>query len=90
MDDSLLYKAGPRGLSLDMSGPATSESLTEYIQRRGRNLGFGQDITFYALRKGTANELINAVGSERTREIMCHSPDSRTSSPHCLLIVFIH
>lgn len=76
LDKPVLVAGGPRGLSVDLDQPLSSWSLTEYLSLRGKKVGFTKAITFYSLRRNAAQDLSTAIGSEKTRAIMAHDPES--------------
>lgn len=76
LDEPMFYRAGPRGQTLDRTGPLSAAGLTVYLQRIGLNLGYVQPLTFYDFRRRAAVELYNVLGPDRTRIIMGHSPES--------------
>lgn len=65
------------GRSINLDQPMRSGALSEYLKRRGEKAGYLEPITFYSIRRNTAQELSNAVGTEMTRAIMAHDPSSR-------------
>ena len=67
-----------RGLHLVENKACASVGFTDYIRVRGHRLGFAQPITFYAIRRQVATDLVQLIGTERTREIMGHAPETRT------------
>ncbi|KAI8202883.1 hypothetical protein K4K53_006062 [Colletotrichum sp. SAR 10_77] len=78
--ESPVFIAGTaRGLGIrDDDTPLTSHALTEYIRRRGDQMGFELPVTFYSIRRQAGTEFSQILGENLAREIMSHDPDSRT------------
>lgn len=67
--------------------PASAQSFTAYIRDRGRKAGFTEDVTFYSLRRRTANDLTAALGRETARAVMNHDAAGKTLEEDYLEIV---
>jgi len=76
LDDPVFYAATKRGLHLHESKPLQTGGLREYLRLRCRNLGYTQNISFHAIRRAAATDLVERVGRERTRELLGHAPES--------------
>ncbi|RSL81666.1 hypothetical protein CDV31_017017 [Fusarium ambrosium] len=72
----ILLSGGPRGRSVRADVPMSSGSLTEYLKLRGQKIGLTKEITFYSIRRSAAMDLSSKIGSEMTRAIMAHDPQS--------------
>ncbi|KAM0420799.1 hypothetical protein ACHAPT_011460 [Fusarium lateritium] len=75
-DKPVLLKGAPRGMSVQPDQPMPTGALTEYLKLRGRKTGITESITFYSIRRNTAQELHRKVGADTTRAIMAHDPHS--------------
>ncbi|KAH7024844.1 uncharacterized protein B0I36DRAFT_387286 [Microdochium trichocladiopsis] len=73
----LVRASAPRGLGVSEK-PALATSLTEYLQRRGKAVGFQERITFYSLRRRTATDVTRKVGPDTAKRLLNHDPDSVT------------
>ncbi|RSL44230.1 hypothetical protein CEP51_016253 [Fusarium floridanum] len=75
-DKPVLLKGAPRGMSVKENEPMPSGALTDYLKLRGTKTGLTESITFYSIRRNTAQHLLSKVGADTTRAIMAHDPDS--------------
>ncbi|KAG5799943.1 hypothetical protein H9Q69_001037 [Fusarium xylarioides] len=78
LDKPILIAGKERGFGADPDKPMASYALTEYIQLRAKAIGFIEHITFYSLRRNTAQSLVNSLGSDMARAIMAHDPSTTT------------
>ncbi|KAF5529603.1 hypothetical protein FPHYL_14197 [Fusarium phyllophilum] len=77
LDKPVFFATGPRGLSINQE-PIRATALTTYMALRGQKIGYSQALTFYSLRRRTANDLSRKIGKDAVRSLMDHDPDSRT------------
>ncbi|KAL6353632.1 hypothetical protein LRP88_14130 [Fusarium phalaenopsidis] len=75
-DKPVLLKGAPRGMSVKENEPMPAGALTDYLKLRGTKTGLTESITFYSIRRNTAQDLLSRVGAEKTRAMMAHDPDS--------------
>lgn len=80
----IALRGTPRGLDVIPDQPATVIALSEYLQRRGENLGYPEPITFYAIRRRAATNFTEVFGADSARAIMNHDPDTRIMEQHYL------
>lgn len=78
MDKPVIVSATSRGLDVDLDKPASIKSISEYLRRRGFNLGYAKAITFYSLRRRAGSDITRVLGPDAARDIMCHDQDTKT------------
>ncbi|KAF5722886.1 hypothetical protein FMUND_2242 [Fusarium mundagurra] len=83
LDKPVFLAAGPRGLKITQE-PMRATALTTYISLRGQKIGYADVLTFYSLRRRTANDLSRKIGKDAARSLMNHDPDSRTLEKYYL------
>ncbi|KAF5711462.1 hypothetical protein FGLOB1_4965 [Fusarium globosum] len=83
LDKPVFLAAGPRGLTITQE-PMRATALTTYISLRGQKIGYVDALTFYSLRRRTANDLSRKIGKDAARSLMNHDPDSRTLEKYYL------
>ncbi|CAK1363865.1 unnamed protein product [Cercospora beticola] len=76
--DIVFYRGIAKGTALDKSKPLTSNALTEYLKRRGRQLGYTKDISMYSIRRRVAMDMVKRADMEIARFLLGHAPDSHT------------
>ena len=74
--DPVFYQSAPRGLKLSYDKPLASGGISAYLRDKGYALGYHQTLTFYAIRRMAATDLVRRIGAEAAREILGHSPDT--------------
>ncbi|SMQ45618.1 unnamed protein product [Zymoseptoria tritici ST99CH_3D7] len=84
LDEIMFYRGTPKGLALDRPHPLAADQLTEYLGRRGKQIGYTQRITWYSIRRRAATDLAANIGVDLTRMLLGHAPDSRTLELHYL------
>lgn len=57
--------------------PAMSGDLTDYLQLRGKKLGYEKPIIFYSIRRRSATDMNRVFGPDKARLLMGHDADSR-------------
>ncbi|KAK2738708.1 hypothetical protein CKAH01_07398 [Colletotrichum kahawae] len=77
LDQPVLLAGTPGGRGIQPGVVMGAGALTEYISRRGTQMGFKTNITFYSIRRQVSTEFDQVLGSDLAREIMSHDPDSR-------------
>lgn len=78
LDDVVFLGSGPKGDAVNPEKPLTAYALTNYLQRRGKQIGYTMPITWYSLRRRAATDMVARIGVDATRLFMGHSPDSQT------------
>lgn len=78
LNDIVFYRGVPKGTALDTSGPLSSWSLTDYLRRRGVQIGYTETITWYSIRRRAATDMARRIGLAATRIFLGHSADSFT------------
>ncbi|KAF4950643.1 hypothetical protein FGADI_8047 [Fusarium gaditjirri] len=63
-----------------------TNALTTSLSLRGQKIGYADALTFYSLRRRTANDLSRKIGKSAARSSMKHDPDSRTLEKYYLLL----
>ena len=76
--DIVFFRGMAKGTALDKSKPLTSNALTEYLKRRGRQLGYTKDISMYSIRRRVAMDMVKGADMETARFLLGHTPDSHT------------
>ena len=74
--DLVFYQSAPRGLKLSYDKPLASGGISAYLRDKGYALGYHQTLTFYAIRRMAATDLVRRIGAAAAREILGHSPDT--------------
>lgn len=78
LNDTVFFRGKPKGDGLDTDHPLASSALTEYLRRRGVQIGYDKPITWYSIRRRAATDMVRRVGLEATRFMLGHSPGSHT------------
>lgn len=73
----VILAAMPKGTDLLPNKPGAAHGISDYIQRIALSLGFPPGLTHYAWRRSAATNMARTIGTEATREMMGHTPDSR-------------
>lgn len=77
--DDVVFLAGiPKGTALDSKKPLKAHALTEYLQRRGYQIGYTVPLTWYGIRRRAATDMARRIGLSATRIFLGHTPDSQT------------
>ncbi|KAK4545856.1 hypothetical protein LTR36_002420 [Oleoguttula mirabilis] len=77
LDDVIFLAGRPKGDAIDLEKPLVAHALTEYLQRRGKQIGYNMRITWYSIRRRAATDMAARIGLEATRLFLGHSPDSQ-------------
>lgn len=78
LDDTVFLAGTPKGTALDYKRPMTATAMTEYLRRRGNQLGYTMGLTWYAIRRRAATDMARRIGLSATRIFLGHTPDSQT------------
>jgi hypothetical protein len=87
MLDPVFLQGSPKGIGLT-NNPASAQSFTSYIKDRGRKTGFTEDVTFYSLRRRTANDLAAVLGRETARAVINHDAAGKVLEEYYLETVW--
>lgn len=77
-NDMVFLRGKSKGVGMDQDSPLTSNALTEYLNLRGKLIGYDQPITWYSIRRRAATDMVRRVGTNTTRFLLGHAPDSHT------------
>ncbi|TAQ89667.1 hypothetical protein B7494_g2017 [Chlorociboria aeruginascens] len=77
LDKPIMLASGPRGLSVKPDNPVMSGDLTDYLQLRGKKIGYESPIVFYSIRRRSATDMARVFGTDKARLLMGHDADSR-------------
>ncbi|KAK5116858.1 hypothetical protein LTR85_009118 [Meristemomyces frigidus] len=75
--DVVFFAGRPKGDAINPEKPLAAHALTEYLQRRGKQIGYTTPITWYSLRRRAATDMAARIGLEATRLFLGHNPDSQ-------------
>ncbi|KAK3490488.1 uncharacterized protein B0T23DRAFT_443464 [Neurospora hispaniola] len=80
LGDPVLLQSKAKGDEIVSDKSVSAHSLTLYLKDRGMKLGFLETITFYSLRRRSANEFAGhkRVGIKSARALLNHDPETRT------------
>ncbi|KAK3116380.1 hypothetical protein LTR53_003299 [Teratosphaeriaceae sp. CCFEE 6253] len=78
LDDPVFCASVPKGEAIDLRRPMRAHAVTEYLQRRGYQLGYSIPLTWYAIRRRAATDMARRIGAAATRIFLGHTPDSQT------------
>ncbi|KAK0270754.1 hypothetical protein LTR35_011259 [Friedmanniomyces endolithicus] len=84
LHDIVFYGSKQKGEALDYSKPLMTQGLNDYLQRRGKAVGYTTGITWYSIRRRAATDMVHRIGMASTRIFLGHSPDSQLLERHYL------
>lgn len=77
LDDTIFYSGQPKGDGLDFTKSLRAPALTDYLRRRGRQIGYTSSISWYSIRRRAATDMAMRIGTSATRLFLGHTPDSQ-------------
>lgn len=81
LDVPVFLAAKPRGLGIT-DQPMTAKGLSDYLQLRGKRMGYERTITWYSIRRRAATDMVTVIGADRARLILGHVADSTVLEEH--------
>lgn len=64
-----------------------AHAMTEYLQRRGHQVGYTSPISWYSIRRRAATDMATRIGLQATRIFLGHTPDSQALERYYLNMV---
>ncbi|EGP91473.1 uncharacterized protein MYCGRDRAFT_107442 [Zymoseptoria tritici IPO323] len=86
-EDYLFYRGKPKGMGIDMKHPLTVTALDQFLKRCCFAVGFTQQaIGMTSIRRRASSDLVARIGTEQTRRILGHAPDTFTLERYYLFM----
>ncbi|KAK5138098.1 hypothetical protein LTR08_004792 [Meristemomyces frigidus] len=78
LGDTVFLAGTPKGEAVDPKRPMKVHGMTDYLQGRGKLMGYTTKITWYAIRRRAATDMARRIGLNATRIFLGHTADSQT------------